>query len=251
MARDHVRHNRKFWDADSDAYQADHGKHLAETPLAWGVWRRPESELGVLDEVAGRTVLELGCGAAQWSAALVHQGAQAVGLDFSARQLDHARKHSAAQDVDVPLVQASGEQFPFADASFDIVFCDHGAMSFCDPRRTVPEAARVLRSGGQLAFCITDPLVYLTWNEVKERQTRRLRRGYDALGRMHLGGEGTVDWVLPPGEWIALFRANGLVVEDLIEVRAPEGATTTYADFVPYDWARRWPAEQIWRVRRG
>ena len=44
-------------------------------------------------------------------------------------------------DVHVPLVQASAEAVPLADASFDIVFCDHGAMNFADPYRTVPEVA--------------------------------------------------------------------------------------------------------------
>jgi hypothetical protein len=55
---------------------------------------------------------------------------------------------------------------------------------------------------------------------------------------------------LPYGEWIRLFRANGLVVEDLVELRPPEGATTTYTEFTSYEWARRWPAEQIWKVRK-
>ncbi|MGI9184330.1 MAG: RNA polymerase sigma factor [Solirubrobacteraceae bacterium] len=43
-------------------------------PDAWGVWQRPESELNVLGDVAGRDVLELGCGAAQWSIALRERG---------------------------------------------------------------------------------------------------------------------------------------------------------------------------------
>lgn len=250
MASDHVDHNRRFWDADADAYQDVHGATLARTPLAWGVWRVPESELGALGEVAGRDVLELGCGAAQWSAALHHLGARTVALDVSGRQLAHAREHCAAAGAPVLLVQASAEHLPFAPASFDAVFCDHGAMSFCDPRETVPEVARVLRTGGVLAFCATDPLVYLTWDERRQEQGRRLRRDYDELGRMHLGSEGTVDWVLPPGEWVGLFRSHGFDVEGLWELRAPEGASTSYEDFVPYRWARRWPAEQVWRVRR-
>ena len=48
----------------------------------------------------------------------------------------------------MPLVQASAEAVPVADASFDIVFCDHGAMNFADPYKTVREVARLLRPGG-------------------------------------------------------------------------------------------------------
>lgn len=250
VSRDHVRHNRAFWDDDADAYQEVHGGALATRPLAWGVWRVPESELQVLGDVRGRDVLELGCGAAQWSAALAAQGARCTGLDLSGGQLAHAREHCRACGVHVPLVQAGAEDLPFAAGSFDVVFCDHGATSFCDPARLLPEVARVLRPRGLLAFCTTNPLVYLTWDATRERQSRRLQRSYDELGRWDLG-DGTVDWVVPTGEWVRLLRANGFGIEDLIELRAPAGATTTYTDFVPYSWARRWPAEHVWRARRA
>ena len=249
MSSDHIARNRAFWDADSDAYQEVHGDELAAHPLAWGAWRRPESELHVLGDVAGQRMLELGCGGAQWAAALAAQGATCIGLDLSAAQLRHARAHVDASGRAVPLVLASAESVPFAANSFDTVFCDHGAMSFADPARTVPEAARVLRPGGLLAFCATHPLVYLTWNDAKERQTRKLQIDYADLGRMDTG-EGTIDWSVPPSYWIRLLREHGFDIEDLIELSPPEGATTTYDQFVPYKWARHWPAEEIWRARK-
>ena len=52
---------------------------------------------------------------------------------------------------------------PLPDASFDIVFCDHGAMTFADPYRTVPEAARLLRSGGLFAFSHHTPIESIAW----------------------------------------------------------------------------------------
>jgi hypothetical protein len=58
-----------------------------------------------------------------------------------------------------------------------------------------------------------------------------------------------VDFQLPYGEWIRLFRANRFAVEDLIELRPPPDATTSY-DLVSVEWARRIPAEHIWKVRR-
>jgi hypothetical protein len=63
-------------------------------------------------------------------------------------------------------------------------------------------------------------------------------------------GEGTIDFQLPHGQWIRLLREHGFAVEDLIELRPPDDAVTTYDEFVPRDWARRWPAEQIWRARK-
>jgi SAM-dependent methyltransferase len=243
VARDHEAHNRAFWDADADDYQAAHGDALDDAPLAWGAWRIPEAELRVLGDLRDLDVLEYGCGAAQWSVAIAADGARVVGLDQSAAQLGHARGGGVA------LVQASGEAAPFADESFDVVFCDHGAMSFCDPEVTVPEVARLLRPGGLLAFCHATPLLYLTWDAATDKQTDRLQRSYDELGRIDFD-DGTIDFQLPAGEWFRLFRRHGFAVEDLIELRPPEGATTTYTDFVPDEWARRWPAEQIWKVRK-
>jgi SAM-dependent methyltransferase len=240
-----IRRNRSFWDADSDNYQDAHGDHLARAPLAWGAYRVPESDLQILGDVSGRDVLELGCGAAQWSIALAPLGARVVGLDISAAQLGHARR--AAPDL--ALVEASGEQLPFAADSFDVVFCDHGALSFCDPEVSVPEVSRVLRSGGLLAFCCTHPILYLTWDDEREAQTRKLQMDYADLGRIALA-EGTIDWVLPAGGWIRVLRANGFDIEDLVELLVRPGDATTYEDFAPPKWARRWPAEWIWSARR-
>ena len=125
------------WDASSDEYQALHGQQLAVSGgLAWGTTQIPESELQVLGDVAGLDILEFGCGAAQWSIALAKLGARPVGLDLSERQLHHARRLMTDAGVSFPLVHGSGEAVPLPDASFDIVFCDHGAMSFADPYRT-------------------------------------------------------------------------------------------------------------------
>ena len=190
-------------------------------------------------------VLELGCGAAQWSKALAKDGATAVGIDLSSAQLRHARERAGRG---VALAQASAENLPFADASFDVVFCDHGALSFADPRRAVPEAARVLVDGGRLAFSIHSPLLWMCWNPRTERIDRRLHFEYFEMRSED--DETSVQFQLPYGEWIDLFHANGLEVERLVHLRPDEGATTTYDDHAPLSWARRWPAEDLWVVRK-
>jgi hypothetical protein len=53
------------------------------------------------------------------------------------------------------------------------------------------------------------------------------------------------------GEWIRLFRGSGFVIEDLIEVRPPERAASTYRTAEETEWARRWPMDQIWKVRKA
>ena len=180
-------------------------------------------------------------------------GARVVGLDQSRGQLRHARRlvHAgAAEGARRGARGASGERVPLADESFDVVFCDHGAMSFCEPARSVPEVARLLRPGGRLAFSHTTPWPYITWSRKQERVTRELRARYFGMHRLDAGeGAGTIDFQLPYGEWIRILRRHGFVIDDLIELRAPKGASTEFADF-DAGWARRWPAEQIWKVHK-
>ena len=212
------------------------------------MWSIPESELGVLGDTRGLDVLELGCGAAQWSTALARDGARVVGLDQSRRQLRHALARIADDEARVPLVCASGESLPLADARFDLVFCDHGALSFCDPAVIVPETARVLRPGGRLVFNHATLLHSLCYDDEDDVQDDRLHRPYHGA-RRYDWGDGTIDFHLPYGGWIRCFRASGFVIEDLVELVPADGATTTY-DLVPAEWARRWPAEEIWVVRK-
>ncbi len=250
-ARDYERTNRDFWDADADDYQAAHDAQLSGPGPGWGTYQVPEAELAMLDPVDGRDVLEYGCGAAQWSIHLARAGARCVGLDQSRGQLRHARRKVAAAGVDVRLVAASAVSVPLRSASFDIVFCDHGAMSFCDPAATVPEVARLLRPGGLLAFSISTLLrnACFPLDDPDAAVTRRLQQPFFREASFDWG-DGTVDFQMLHGAWIRLFRGSGLEVEDLVELRAPKHGTTTYTDYTDRKWARRWPAEEIWKVRK-
>jgi SAM-dependent methyltransferase len=246
---EHAAANRQNWNADSSTYQGDHGRDLVvEGGLAWGVWRIPESELKLLGEVAGLDILELGCGGAQWSIGLARLGARPVGLDLSEKQLEHAQRLMQEAGVEFPLVHASAEAVPLPDRSFDIVFCDYGAMTFADPYVTVPEAARLLRPGGYLVFCGATPLIEMCYPEDSDHPQDRLLMDY--FGMWRLPYEGYVDFMLPYGAWIRLFRAHGFAVEDLVELRPGPETTSSYRDEIDREWYRRWPGEQVWKVRR-
>jgi len=246
---DHAHKNRLFWDRQAESYQLEHGKQLASVPLGWGVWSIPESELRVLGDVGGKDVLEFGCGGAQWSIGLAQLGARCVGIDNSERQLEFASQAVKQSGLSIPLIHASAEAVPLPDESFDVIFCDHGATSFTDPALSIPEAARLLRPGGLFAFNAETPLHFVCFDVTRDRISEKLQSSYFDSRIVEDEG-GSVCFSLPYGEWVRLFKKSGFEVEDLIELRPSENATSTYRDWVSHKWARKWPAEQIWRLRR-
>lgn len=245
---DDVLRNRAAWNAHAAEYQRLHARRLPTDEPTWGVWGLPERDLRLLGEVAGEDVLELGCGGAQWSIALARRGARATGLDVSEAQLAFARENVRAAGVEVALVHASGDATGLPDASFDLVFADHGATTFLPPRRWVPEVARLLRPGGRLVFNGATPWLRACHDPVTGAVGERLVSDYFGMARFE--DEGVVEFALGYGDWIRLFLASGLRVLDLVELRAPEEAWTTYEGYARPEWARRWPAEQVWKVER-
>lgn len=102
---------------------------------------------------------------------------------------------------------------------------EYGASLWADPQLWIPEAARLLRPRGRLVFLTNSVLAYLC-------------------------SPGT-EYHLSHGDWIRVLRANGSGIEDLIEIQAPPDAVIHgYYDDVTADWARRWPAEEIWVARK-
>jgi hypothetical protein len=69
------------------------------------------------------------------------------------------------------------------------------------------------------------------------------------MRRLEWPEDDAVEFHLPHGELIALLRANGLEVEELTEVRPPEGSTSRYK-WADLEWSRNWPCEEIWKTRK-
>jgi ubiquinone/menaquinone biosynthesis C-methylase UbiE len=118
----------------------------------------PEAQLGVLGDVSGLDVVELGCGTAYLSAWLARRGARPVGVDLTPAQLGTARRCQDRFGIRFPLLDADAGNIPLPGASFDLAVSECGASLWCDPSRWVPEAARLLRPGGRLVFHTTSVL---------------------------------------------------------------------------------------------
>jgi ubiquinone/menaquinone biosynthesis C-methylase UbiE len=248
-ARTRVGTNRRTWDREAKEYERRHAASLrGSRALAWGVWRIPEHRVKLLGSVRGKRILELGCGAARWSMGLARRGAQVVGLDVSRERLRQAQREGRGLGRRLAFVQASAERLPFRPGTFDLAFSDWGAMSFGDPLRTIPEARRALRDGGRLAFATASPFREIARNRSTDRLEPRLFRPYfrDRAQRI----DGTWEYSLPYGEWIQQFTRNGFVVERLVETRPTARSRTSYLSASDGRWARRWPLEVLWLVRR-
>ncbi len=248
---EHALRNRAQWDAWADSFVEKGRRNWASPSPNWGMWAIPESQVGMFpDDVAGRDAIELGCGTAYVSAWLARAGARPVGIDNSARQLATARELQREHSVDFPLIHGSAERTGLHDAGFDLAISEYGASIWCDPYVWIPEAARLLRPGGLLVFLVNSPLLMMCVADLAvDPAGTQLRRDQFGMHRFEWDDDDSVEFHLPHGELIRLLRDCGFVIEELKELQAPRGATTTET-FVTPEWAHRWPTEEVWKVRK-
>ena len=248
---DHVAQNRVAWDRMAADYVEGGRRSWASDEITWGIFDVPESRIGMLPpDVAGMDTVELGCGTGYVSAWLARRGARPVGIDNSPAQLETARRFQTEFGLTFPLHLGDAEQTPFPDQSFDFAISEYGAAIWCDPYRWIPEAVRILRPGGRLSFLGNSVLLMLTTpiDDEDAPASEQLQR--PLFGMYHFAWEdGAVEFHLPHGKMIRLLRESGFEIEDLVEVEIAEDATTRYP-FVSPEWARRWPAEEVWKVRK-
>jgi SAM-dependent methyltransferase len=248
---DSVRANIEQWTKQNAEFTDPHARRHWDSPdIFWGVFSVPESDVGVIGDVDGLDVVELGCGTAYFSAWLAKRGARPVGVDPTPAQLATARRMMTETGIEFPLVESAAESVPLPDASFDFALSEYGASLWADPELWVAEAARLLRAGGRLVFLTNSTLLYLCAPDVGV-VTEQLQRPQFGMRRIQWPGESGIEYHLPHSAWIELLRRRGFVIEALHELRAPESAVDPdYYDFVTVEWGRKWPAEEIWVARK-
>ena len=113
------------------------------------------------DGYGGRTVLDVGCGAGVDLARFARGGAEVTGVDVSQSAIDLARTNFEQQRLRGRFEVANGEQLPFADNTFDLVFA-HGVVQYtAQPQRLVDECRRVLKPGGEAIFQVYNRISWL------------------------------------------------------------------------------------------
>jgi ubiquinone/menaquinone biosynthesis C-methylase UbiE len=124
--------------ADLDEYHFDKLHHLLR--------------LVPFDGLAGRRVLDVGCGTGVDLVRFAKGGAKATGVDIADRAIGLARQNFAHRGLRAELLVADGERLPFADGQFDFVFAHGVAQYTTDGPRLVREVYRVLKPGGEAVF---------------------------------------------------------------------------------------------------
>jgi SAM-dependent methyltransferase len=252
MTEDHVLANRRSWDGDAPEWVERGRRDWARTEIGWGIWQVAEAELGLLPDVDGLDVVELGCGTGYVSAWLARLGARPVGIDNSGEQLATASRLQSEFGLAFPLVHADAERLPLRDACADLAISEYGAAIWCDPHRWIPEAARVLRPGGRLIFLGHSYLSMLVFPDEEAPASETLQRSHFGMHRFDWAdADGAVEFAIPHGEMIALLRSSGFEVEALTELQAPVDAENPSDPLATAEWSRRWPIEEAWTARKA
>jgi SAM-dependent methyltransferase len=250
---EHERRNRASWNQDAPRWIAAAEHNWAESCAPhWGMWHVPEAELGVLPDVAGLDTVELGCGTAYWSAWLARLGARPTGVDLSEEQLATARSMQERHGLTFPLIHASAERVPLPGASFDLALSEYGASAWCDPYAWLPEAWRLLRPGGRLAFLASSVLAALAM-PLDGPLTETLQRPQRGLHRIEWNDDDppVVDFHLSHGDMMALLADIGFDDIFLRELYPPAGGDPEeFRHYATRGWSQRWPCEEIWTARK-
>ena len=235
--RETQRANRREWDAYADEYQATHGEFLRDVGFVWCPEGVDEAAERVLGDVAGRRVLEVGCGAAQCARWLAERGALPVGLDLSERQLQHSRRIDESSGRRVPVVAGTATALPFADASFDVVFSAFGALQFVrDAGLAVGEAARVLRPGGTFAFSVTHPVRWTMPDDPTSAGLVVTSSYWDRRPYVEQDDDGRVTYAehhRTLGDWVGHLAGHGFRITRLLEPEWPEGHDRVWGGWGP------------------
>ena len=220
--------NRQFWDDDAARYHADHAAYLSS--FYWCPEMLHESEARLLGDLAGRSVLEIGCGSAPCSAWLARPEQATgfvTGFDISAGMLRRA-------PTGLPLAQADVLALPYRDAAFDVAFSAFGALPFvADLDVALSEIRRVLRPGARFVFSVTHPMRWVFPDDPVSTtaEISYFDRAYeerDAEGRLTYA-----EYHRTFGDWVRALRTAGLPLVDVTEPTWPPTLTETWGQWSP------------------
>ena len=126
-----------------------------------------------MGEIAGKRLLDLGCGAGENSVYFAKKGARCVACDYSPGMVEVALELAAANGVEIEGCTANAIALDFPDNTFDIVYASNLLHHLPDPQACIREMHRVLKPGGKA--CFWDPLKHNPVINVYRRIATKVR----------------------------------------------------------------------------
>ncbi|TLS46080.1 class I SAM-dependent methyltransferase [Streptomyces montanus] len=182
--------------------------------LTWGFWPSgPGAE--VLGDLSGRRVLDLGSGLGKFAAYLVREhNAMVDAVESSPTQHERAvARYGSLPGLN--LIHADAVEHLKQAEPYDVIYSVHG-VAYIDPHRLLPALCNALKPGGRLAFSVlhTNSDGRGPSPSVAPRREVLPLAGGDPL---------TVQiWTLSPTLWEDLLVDNGLLVDRIYVLDAPD-----------------------------
>ncbi|GAA3069355.1 class I SAM-dependent methyltransferase [Streptosporangium carneum] len=208
------------YDGFAEAYAAE-----TEASLINGYYTRP-AILNLAGDVAGRRILDVGCGAGPLLESLRDQGAIVTGVDPSVKMLDLARQRLGAGAA---LCQASlgGAPLPFPDGAFDDAIACLVLHYLEDWKAPLADLRRVLAPGGRLIVAVNHPFVYkLTYPDANYFAPREHSEEYTFSGQNAV----LTYWHRPLHAMTDAFTAAGFRIAVISEPHPAPGAHELFPD---------------------
>ena len=119
-----------------------------------------------LDQVAGKRVLEIGCGMGTDGSQWAQHGATYVGMDLTPTAVRLTKKRFQMFDLPGAMLEGDAENLPYVDNTFDFVY-SHGVLHHTpDTQRTFDEVHRVLKPGGQAIIMLYHKNSWNYWGNI-------------------------------------------------------------------------------------
>lgn len=208
------------YDRFAEAYSAEN-----ENSLVNAYYERP-AMLALAGDVAGRRILDVGCGSGPLSAALLDRGAVVNGIDVSAGMLALAGRR-LGDDVDLHVADLR-ERLPFADGTFDDVVASLVLHYLEDWAPALAELRRVLRPGGRLIASVEHPFVAYTFQD--PRPDYFATTGYTFTWRFDGQSAPMKFWRKPLHAMTEAFTAAGFRLAAIDEPQPDPAARELFAD---------------------
>lgn len=198
----------------------------------------------VLGDVAGLSVLDIGCASGVYSRLLTKRGARVVGLDLSPSLVALARSREEAQPRGIDYLVADAASLPFTSARFASVVAHMVLMDAEDAAGIIREAARVLAPGGRFVASLLhpcfEPPLGTDWqveeDETGPRHVKRIWRYLDVYGVADTIARGQPAPIMryhrPLAWYAARLREAGLLIDTLDEPLPDDAVARDPSSFI-------------------